>query len=207
MTTTSDKIFGSPQEPFFNQQTSGLSADLLEDTLHVLAEANEKNKTSPVSGKGLFKTGALAGRTTFPRTVPFVLVVLHPQRHGLGFVCVISRVCLFASVDFVGMEQFVCLRVTIFRTFAGLGCRQEGELAQVVKLLFFDAPWQAAPESFESSFEEPSVYHLKALGFFRLLLAEVPMNCLVSAVCSSFFEVDLTNTAFNHSSIASSCSK
>ncbi|XP_065184788.1 cyclin N-terminal domain-containing protein 1-like [Sycon ciliatum] len=54
------KIFGSPQEPLFNQKTSGLSAELLEDALHVLAENNEKNKLKAPVGRGLFKSGAVA---------------------------------------------------------------------------------------------------------------------------------------------------
>ena len=56
------KIFGSPKEPLFNQKTSGLSAELLEEALHVLADVNERNKLQPTAGGGVFKTGALAGK-------------------------------------------------------------------------------------------------------------------------------------------------
>ena len=56
-----NKIFATPSEPFFNN-TFGLSASLLEDSLHVLAENNEKNMEIANEKQGYFKNGKSAGK-------------------------------------------------------------------------------------------------------------------------------------------------
>lgn len=57
-----NRIFGTPPEPVFNMVTSGLTPELLEEILYVLAEENEKNMDCVHERKGYFKGGQSAGR-------------------------------------------------------------------------------------------------------------------------------------------------
>ena len=57
-----NRIFGTPPQPVFNMVTSGLTPELLEEMLYVLAEENEKNMDCVNERKGYFKTGQSAGR-------------------------------------------------------------------------------------------------------------------------------------------------
>ena len=56
------RIFGTPSEPLFNN-CFGLPPALLEDSLHVLAEDNEKNMEIANEKQGYFKNGKTAGKT------------------------------------------------------------------------------------------------------------------------------------------------
>lgn len=55
------RIFGTPPEPLFNMKTVGMSPELLEETLYVLAEENEKNMDNAGERQGFFKGGTIAG--------------------------------------------------------------------------------------------------------------------------------------------------
>lgn len=57
-----NRIFGTPLEPFFNNNSLGLSPSLLEDSLHTLAENNEKNMENANEKQGYFKNGKSAGK-------------------------------------------------------------------------------------------------------------------------------------------------
>ncbi|KAI0227109.1 Cyclin N-terminal domain-containing protein 1 [Lamellibrachia satsuma] len=50
-------IFGTPPEPFFNMKPIGMSADLLEEWLIVLANENQQNMSSATHKQGYFKNG------------------------------------------------------------------------------------------------------------------------------------------------------
>ena len=56
------RIFGTPPEPVFNMTVSGLTPDVLEEILYVLADENEKNMDCINEHKGYFKGGQSAGR-------------------------------------------------------------------------------------------------------------------------------------------------
>lgn len=55
------RIFGTPPEPLFNMKTVGMSSELLEETLYVLAEENEKNMDDAGERQGFFKGEITAG--------------------------------------------------------------------------------------------------------------------------------------------------
>lgn len=55
------RIFGTPPEPLFNMKTVGMTPDLLEEALYVLAEENEKSLDGAAERQGYFKSGITAG--------------------------------------------------------------------------------------------------------------------------------------------------
>lgn len=59
------RIFGTPPEPLFNMRALGMSAELLEETLYVLAEENEKNMDNAMERQGFFRGGKTAGIASF----------------------------------------------------------------------------------------------------------------------------------------------
>lgn len=56
-----NKIFGTPPEPVFNMKSAGLTAELLEEALYVLADENEKKMDKASDRQGFFKGGKTAG--------------------------------------------------------------------------------------------------------------------------------------------------
>lgn len=55
-----DKIFGTPQEPIFNEKSNGISPEILQEWLITLALLNSQNVDSSPQHEGLFKSGRSA---------------------------------------------------------------------------------------------------------------------------------------------------
>ncbi|XP_033764102.1 cyclin N-terminal domain-containing protein 1-like isoform X3 [Pecten maximus] len=58
--TTMDRIFGTPEEPLFNDKYTAVTADILQEWLISLASINNKSVACSSPQEGLFKTGDYA---------------------------------------------------------------------------------------------------------------------------------------------------
>lgn len=56
------RIFGTPPEPVFNMKSACMPPELLEESLYVLADINEKNMDDASRIQGFFKGGKTAGK-------------------------------------------------------------------------------------------------------------------------------------------------
>ena len=112
------RIFATPSEPHFNLESHSLSPNLLEESLNILAEENDKLIDSAKDNVCYFKDGSPVGKEKYHKEC-YHLVIFRlfsrlqdvSPKVKLNFSCLTSSTIYFTAFFYFGK----CLRYYIFK--------------------------------------------------------------------------------------------